>query len=94
MLIFAIIAAAASLLFMLAWWFKKVPGSLVAAVACGSYAGYELLMHFRVLCAGECNIRVDLLLIWPLLVGLCVAVPIRMLIARARDRQGRPRHTG
>lgn len=31
------------------------------------YAGYETLMHFRVLCPEGCNIRVDLLLITPLL---------------------------
>ena len=31
------------------------------------YAGYETRMHFRVLCPEGCNIRVDLLLITPLL---------------------------
>ncbi|MFZ1363299.1 MAG: hypothetical protein WAS90_00120 [Brachymonas denitrificans] len=34
------------------------------------YAGYETLMHFRVLCPEGCNIRVDLLLITPLLLGM------------------------
>ncbi len=31
------------------------------------YAGYEWLMAERVLCSGECNIRIDLLLLWPAL---------------------------
>jgi hypothetical protein len=50
-----------------------------AAVAVGAawllYAAYETGMRLRWLCSGECNIRVDLLLIYPaLLVGLVVAV--------------------
>jgi len=31
------------------------------------YAVYEYLVQIRVLCSGECNIRVDLLLIYPIL---------------------------
>lgn len=38
------------------------------------YSLYELGMKQRWLCSGECNIRVDLLLIYPvLLIGLVVA---------------------
>jgi formate hydrogenlyase subunit 3/multisubunit Na+/H+ antiporter MnhD subunit len=38
------------------------------------YAVYETGMRLRWLCSGECNIRVDLLLIYPaLLVGLVAA---------------------
>jgi hypothetical protein len=36
------------------------------------YGVYESLMRFRVLCSGECNIRVDLLLIYPILLILSV----------------------
>lgn len=32
------------------------------------YGIYESLMYLRILCTGECNIRVDLLLIYPLLI--------------------------
>ena len=31
------------------------------------YGLYELGMHARILCSGECNIRIDLLVIYPLL---------------------------
>jgi hypothetical protein len=41
--------------------------TLYAAGAWLSYALYELAMHWRWLCSGECNIRVDLLLIYPAL---------------------------
>ena len=37
-----------------------------------SYSVYEFLMYKRVLCSGECNIRVDLLLIYPILIGCTV----------------------
>ena len=33
----------------------------------GAYCVYEYLMYARVLCSGECNIRVDLLLAYPAL---------------------------
>ena len=36
------------------------------------YAVYEYLMYTRVLCTGECNIRVDLMLIYPGLLGLTI----------------------
>ena len=42
----------------------------VAAVAWLVYAAYEAAMHLRWLCTGECNIRVDLLLIYPVLLVL------------------------
>jgi len=34
------------------------------------YSIYELLMYARILCTGECNIRVDLLVIYPTLLVL------------------------
>jgi hypothetical protein len=37
------------------------------------YLSYEYSMKFRLLCTGECNIRVDLLLIYPILLGFTVA---------------------
>ena len=42
----------------------------ITAVIWAAYAWYEYLMHTRVLCSGECNIRVDLLLIYPILLVL------------------------
>lgn len=42
--------------------------TLYAGVAWCLYAPYELAMRWRWLCSGECNIRVDLLVIYPVLV--------------------------
>jgi hypothetical protein len=46
---------------------------LIAAVSWGLYVPCEYAMKWRILCSGECNIRVDLLLIYPLLLGLSIA---------------------
>jgi len=43
------------------------PVVLVAALAWLAYFPYEQAMKLRILCSGECNIRVDLLLLYPLL---------------------------
>ncbi len=51
----------------------RLSDSTVIATASAAwllYGAYEYLMYFRVLCSGECNIRVDLLLIYPVLVLL------------------------
>ena len=41
------------------------------------YGIYEYLMQIRVLCSGECNIRVDLLLIYPILLVYTIASIVR-----------------
>lgn len=49
---------------------------LLTALGWLTYFPYELAMKLRVLCTGECNIRVDLLLFYPLLLWLSVAALI------------------
>lgn len=46
--------------------------TLVAALAWLAYFPYEQAMKLRILCTGECNIRVDLLLFYPLLAIISV----------------------
>jgi len=48
----------------------------VAAIAWLVYAVYETAMARRIFCSGECNIRVDLLLIYPLLIVLSLAAVV------------------
>lgn len=59
-------------------------GFPLLALAWVAYAVYEYLMFTRVLCTGECNIRVDLLLLYPLLLGSTVWSGIRLVIRRSR----------
>jgi len=56
---------------------------LASALLWAAYGVYEILMQARILCSGECNIRVDLLVIYPLLVFLLLA----SLVSIARSRQ-------
>jgi hypothetical protein len=51
------------------------------------YAVYETGMQQRWLCTGECNIRVDLLLIYPLLL-VASAVAAVSLLRAGRGRSG------
>lgn len=55
---------------LLLYGFRRRTVVLVAAAAWIFYAAYELAMKARWLCTGECNIRVDLLAIYPLLLVL------------------------
>ena len=45
-------------------------------------------MQIRVLCSGECNIRVDHLLINPVLLALTLASLVRVTMALWRRRRG------
>jgi hypothetical protein len=62
-------------------WQRTLSGATAAALW-ALYTVYEYLMRARILCSGECNIRVDLLLIYPiLLVSSIVAI---VMTAHAR----------
>jgi hypothetical protein len=52
-----------------AWRISGRRGFLTLAVLWVAYTIYEYFMYARVLCSGECNIRVDLLLLYPALLG-------------------------
>ena len=54
------------------------------SVAWFVYGVYEYLMHYRVLCSGECNIRIDLLLLYPILLILSI---VALIASLGRRRQ-------
>lgn len=54
-----------------------------AALAWAAYGGYEYLMLTRILCTGECNIRIDLLLVYPMLLLISLLAVVLALRARA-----------
>ena len=57
---------------------------LAAAIAWLLYLPYEYAMKLRVLCSGECNIRVDLLLLYPVLLVLSI---VAFVVALRRPRR-------
>ncbi len=49
------------------------------------YALYELGMRNRILCSGDCNIRIDLLVIYPILVLCSLVAVVAVLRASASN---------
>ena len=70
---------------------SRRPFVVVAALTWVLYGIYEYAMHDRILCSGECNIRVDLLVIYPALAVVSfVALGVSATALRARSRRSRP----
>ena len=61
---------------------SKARLTLVTAIAWLAYVPYEYAMKLRLLCSGECNIRVDLLLIYTLLAALSLASLVAFAVNR------------
>ena len=60
----------------------KLPRNVALAVATSLwllYGVYEYMMQSGMLCSGECNIRVDLLLIYPILFIVTIAALVRVV---------------
>ncbi len=58
---------------------------LITAILWGIYTAYEYGMYSRILCTGECNIRIDLLLIYPLLIIVTVIGLIGIIMQLKTD---------
>ena len=57
---------------------------LAAAAAWLAYLPYEYAMKLRLLCSGECNIRLDLLVLYPALLLISVVGLTVFAMARVR----------
>jgi hypothetical protein len=60
-------------IFATMYWRLHGRTSLAAASAWGLYGVYEYGNYLRLTCSGECNIRVDMLLLAPLLIAISCA---------------------
>jgi hypothetical protein len=65
-----------------AWTRRALP--LAAAIAWALYATLETLNKARITCSGECNIRVDLLVIYPALWIVSIAAIAVLFMGRKR----------
>jgi hypothetical protein len=68
------------------YWASGRRLAAAAAVLWCLYTLYEFAMHRRLLCSGECNIRVDLLLLYPLLWIVSLTALIVGIAAMWRQR--------
>lgn len=66
MYFFVFVAAAAACYFAVTALRRPRPGVIVAAIVWLLYAVYEYFVANGTLCDAKCNIRVDLILVWPL----------------------------
>jgi uncharacterized membrane protein len=65
--VFAIAAGAMAVILMVAGWQRTRLAVMVAAILWLLYAIYERLVATGVLCDADCNIRVDLVFLLPIL---------------------------
>lgn len=52
------------------------------------YAIYESLMAGRVLCSGECSIRVDLVVLVPIMLGVTAGAIAKVEMKRRKQQRG------
>jgi hypothetical protein len=74
--------------FSVLFYLSKSRIALIAAVLWLAYLPYEYAMKLRILCSGECNIRIDLLLLYPVLVAASIAGVVAFML---RMRKNTPR---
>ena len=77
----ALLPAAA---FALAYEWNRRGFTLLAALAWLLYALWESLIYLRITCRGDCNIRVDLLFMYPLLWLASIAGLAALFFGRRR----------
>jgi hypothetical protein len=73
------LAAVLGVLFFVAYRLTRQRAVGVAALAWLAYGGYEAAIERRWLCSGECDIRVDLLMIYPALLVLSVTALVQLV---------------
>ena len=79
------IAFAVAGAFGLLWLWRHARSAGIATLLWLAYGAYETLMKLRVLCTGDCNIRVDLLLLYPVLLVVSLVALWRSLRPRRHD---------
>jgi len=86
---YPLLAVLPSIVFVALYGLTRRPFIVVTALAWILYGIYEYAMHEPILCSGECNIRVDLLVIDPALLVASV-VGLGLAAAGLRGRLRRP----
>lgn len=76
-----LLALVPALLFTVLYAISKSRQVLAAGLVWLAYLAYEFGMKFRILCSGDCNIRIDLLVLYPLLMLISLAGLVVFAIA-------------
>jgi hypothetical protein len=67
------------------YFLNRRAGVMAAALCWAAYATLESLNKARITCSGECNIRVDLLVIYPVLWVVSIMAIVLLFFPRKRD---------
>jgi hypothetical protein len=81
------LALVPAIVFAVIYWRSKLRLTAIASLAWFLYLIYEYGMYLRILCSGECNIRIDLLLIYPVLLILSITAFIKGILAINRQNK-------
>ena len=73
-------------LFLALFVWSQSRAAIVVSLLWGLYVPYELAMKHRILCSGECNIRVDLLVLHPFLIVTSVLALVSAVRTGPRGR--------
>ena len=88
---YPLLAVLPAIVFVGLYRFTRQPFVFVLGLAWLLYGIYEYAMQERILCSGECNIRIDLLVIYPVLaVASLIALGVAGVRLRARSRRPGP----
>jgi hypothetical protein len=82
---YPIVAGVVGVLLIVLGWKSRRRTPTAAGVLWILYGFYETGMQQRWLCSGECNIRVDLLIIYPALVLSLIAALLSLLRRRIKS---------
>lgn len=81
------IALIPAVVFLFAWYMRDDIVAAIAAFSWSAYAVIETLIKHKVTCAGDCSIRVDLLMIYPALILISVAALVSIALGVAVDSE-------
>ena len=76
-----LLALAPAVLFAVLFALSKSRIALTAGLLWLAYFPYEYGMKLRLLCSGECNIRIDLLVLYPVLILVSLAGLVMFAVA-------------
>ena len=80
-----LLALVPAVVFLILARLRRSQFALVTGLVWIGYSFYEAGMYARILCSGECNIRIDLLLIYPVLALLTVAAIVMVFGRRGSN---------
>ena len=66
------------------YFLNRRMGILIAALCWAGYAILETLNRARITCSGDCNIRIDLLVIYPVLWIVSIAAVVLLFLPKKR----------